>query len=708
MKITLMKMCPLFAIPTILLLAPVHAGSTNPITKVVAMLSKLQQDVIREGEEEQKVYNKFAEMCSDRSRQLHQEIKTAKASIAELSAKIEKADADMVVTQEKLGDCGDQTSSIESDLQKASAVRKKEASNFKAIEQESQTAIGALQRATIVFERNGPKASLVQIEHMQSVTQVLQAMVEASTVDASNAATLTALLQSYRTVSDRSSADSEEDELEGSATDEEETDAPAASVYKGQSKGIVETLQSLLDKAQVQLEDARTAEASSVNSYQMLQQSLEAKLKTVKKQMAESTKALGELKEVKATAKGNLQATTKELNEDEKQLKGLHHECLDKATSFEEATSSRNAELKALAEGKRIILEATGGAAKQKYGMLQTSFLQVRAPSEDTSSVALETLHSVRGLALDMHSISLVALTNQMAKAIKGGTATGMDPFGKVRRLVEGMISKLETEAGAEATKKARCDKELAKSTTSKETKEDTIAKLTIKVHGMAVTSKKLKGEVKELQKELAALAKTQAEMHGLRAAEKANYEKNKPQMEQGLEGVKTALKILRDYYSPARPQKSSSGAAQGIVGMLEVIEVDFSKSLAEMTASEEVAAAEYEAVSKENKIARAQKEQDVKYLTAQHLSLDSAIAESKGDISGVGEELAAVKQYYSVLQQECIAKPDAYEDRKARREKEMAGLNSALEMLSGNVALLQVSARHKTLRGAVRLEPLA
>ena len=40
--------------------------------------------------------------------------------------------------------------------------------------------------------------------------------------------------------------------------------------------------------------------------------------------------------------------------------------------------------------------------------------------------------------------------------------------------------------------------------------------------------------------------------MDKIRADEKAVYEKNKPEMEQGLKGVKLALKILNDYYAKA------------------------------------------------------------------------------------------------------------------------------------------------------------
>jgi len=275
------------------------------------------------------------------------------------------------------------------------------------------------------------------------------------------------------------------------------------------------------------------------------------------------------------------------------------------------------------------------------------------------------------------------------------------DPFGKVKGLIRDMIEKLLKDGDADATKKAYCDKQMSETQTNKEDKEAEIEKLSTQIDVMSAESKKLKGEVGVLQKELAALSRSQAEMDKLRAEEKAVFEKNRPDLEQGVKGVQTALKVLRDYYAQDdKEHASQDGGASGIIGLLEVVESDFSKGLAEMVASEEASAAEYQAATKENDIAKATKEQDVKYKTKEHVGLDKNVAEVTADRSGVDDELSAVMQYFEGVKKECIAKPEPYAEKVKRREAEIAGLKDALTTLNGE-SLLQRSVVHKHLRAS-------
>merc|ERR1719323_208804 len=115
--------------------------------------------------------------------------------------------------------------------------------------------------------------------------------------------------------------------------------------------------------------------------------------------------------------------------------------------------------------------------------------------------------------------------------------------------MISGLIKRLEAEAGTDASEKAYCDEQLAKTAEKKGELEYDLSKLTTKIDQAVARSTKLKGEVKELQAELAALAKGQAEMDQVRAESHSAFVDAKAVLEEGLTGVRHALEVLREYY---------------------------------------------------------------------------------------------------------------------------------------------------------------
>merc|ERR1719353_2825764 len=368
---------------------------------------------------------------------------------------------------------------------------------------------------------------------------------------------------------------------------------------------------------------------------------------------------------------------------------------MTKAEEYEEETKSRGEELKALATAKKIIVETTGGAADQSYIEEATSFMQ----TGDSNHI----VRFIRQLSKKEHSSVLAQLASRMASTVRFGGSNQADIFAKVKGLITDMIEKLEAEAEADATKKAYCDKELAETNQKKDDKNAEIEKLSAKIGSSKAKSAKLKEEVATLQKELAALVKEQAEMDKIRAEEKEAFDTNSAEMEKGLNGVKMALKVLNDYYAKAdKAHSSSDGASSGIIGLLEVCESDFSKNLAEMNAAEESAQSAYDEETKENEIEKTTKKADVKYKTKEAASLDKSVAELTSDKEGVETELSAVLEYLKKIEEECVAKPETYEERKERREAEIAGLKEGLQILNEETAdsLVQLTSR-RVLRGA-------
>merc|ERR1719277_2583394 len=208
------------------------------------------------------------------------------------------------------------------------------------------------------------------------------------------------------------------------------------------------------------------------------------------------------------------------------------------------------------------------------------------------------------------------------------------------------------------------------------------------------------------LQNELAKLAKAQAEMDSLRQQQKEAYTATRAEQMKGLEGVKVAMKMLRDYYASDAAHDAASGAGGGIIGLLETIESDMTKTIAELESGEESAAADYDTMTRKNEIDRASKEQDVKYKAQESKQLDKTAAENTADRTNVQAELDAVNEYLAKIEDQCIAKAETYAERASRREAEIAGLKQALSILESETALIQRLKKHRTLLRGASLRP--
>merc|ERR1719229_1128482 len=422
--------------------------------------------------------------------------------------------------------------------------------------------------------------------------------------------------------------------------------------------------------------------------------------------------------QTKATAEGDLAMTVKTIANLNANLDSANANCMQTASDHEATVAARTEELKVIAEAKKILQDTSSGAVSQTYSLLQTGRSQLRSRRDLKGA---EIASAVKQLANRHHSAALAQLASRISAVMRFGTAGGADPFAKVTGMITDMISKLEAEASSEADEKAYCDEQMSKTEAKKEELEGDDAKLAAKIDSSSAKSAGLKEDVKELQAELAALAKSQAEMDKTRTDEHAAYATAKEELELGLSGVRKALGVLRDYYGgsaaallqggegfraamqqPEMPKMHSkaTGAGTNIIGVLEVVESDFAKNLAKEETEEADAASEYEKMTQENKVTKTLKDQDVAYKTQEFKGLDKSVAELTADKTTLGEELAAVLEYYEKIKGRCIAKPETYEERKARREAEIAGLKEALQTLEEETAFVQRGRRG--LRGGV------
>merc|ERR1719424_2353904 len=201
--------------------------------------------------------------------------------------------------------------------------------------------------------------------------------------------------------------------------------------------------------------------------------------------------------------------------------------------------------------------------------------------------------------------------------------------------------------------------------------------------------------QLQTLAEEQAELAKSMAEATKVRSAEKAENEATIAAAKAGVEAVKSALVVLKEFYAtqgsfvqmkqvPEMEAYSGMGSAKtGVVGMLEVIESDFARLDADTTAAENQAAEEYDSFMADATESKKQKHDAEFKLSLEKDETEFELSQTKKDLAAVTAELKAANDYYEELKPACLQVKVSYAERAAKRQEEIAALKEAYEMLN-------------------------
>jgi chromosome segregation ATPase len=283
-------------------------------------------------------------------------------------------------------------------------------------------------------------------------------------------------------------------------------------------------------------------------------------------------------------------------------------------------------------------------------------------------------------------------------------TRIGADPLAKVKKLIQELIERLLTEAANEANQKGWCDKATADAEQKRDMAVDKSDELNARMAKLEATRDKLTEELKVLTTEMIELTQAQVEAQKMRKEEKAENAETVYQATMGLDAIQRAIEIIGRFYKTAdkaevdldllqgpmddAPEtsfktgsayKGVGGASGGIVGMMQVIESDFIRTIKGTKQAEKDAIKEFNDFMTESSMSLAEKkmasEQKTKYKTetVQNLDDDSEDLIAKtSTISTSIEELIKLKGV-------CVDTGMSYADRVAAREEEIAALKKAL-----------------------------
>merc|ERR1719393_249505 len=280
----------------------------------------------------------YSKWCDSESNEKEDAITSHKRTIGDLEAEIADATARISELGTEVEELAGKISDAEGELKDATGIREQEKAAFTESETELVDTVDGLERALVVLKRG--QTSFLQArdqDEMDKLTMSLGKIIEASWVNKKDKAAVQALLQSK-------SAEADEDlSLQPRAKTSE---------YESHGSGILDTLSDMKEKAESTLSDARTAEMKAAHEYEMLKQSLETQMSTMKKRMSEATTEKSGLEEAKSSAEEELASTKKTLAEDEKYLQELTQSCSMKAKEWATRQKDAAGELAAIAKAK--------------------------------------------------------------------------------------------------------------------------------------------------------------------------------------------------------------------------------------------------------------------------------------------------------------------------------------------------------------------
>lgn len=668
----------------------VHADeSASPaVLRVLQMLTDLQGEVIKEGKDAAQVFDTQKQLCSTRSKGLRASYSDRKAQKDQLEADLAQSKVEIETMNSKIEDLMMSIAGDQLDLKEATKLRKEDEDIFREHQKDIAGTVDALDRALAFVGHEQRKSyksdALVQMETGgREVADALKVVVEASTLSAADQTKLSALLQTSQSAGAQSADDAEDAALD-SALDSQ------LAARSSNAAGLVTLLNEILEKAQNELETLRSEEKHKLHSFEALRQSIENKIKYRQRDVDNSKSRKNEASKRKASAEEDLVLALKSMKDDEAMLRDLQKSCITKASKYENGVQSRADEVNALSQAKRIISE--------KLGPPSLSFLQVKRVSQaisddDQTAAASAAARSVRRLAVRMNSPALIELAGRLDYVSKGSTRTRYgagDPLKKVRSMVEGMISTLEHQDRADAEHDSFCKKEMSAAAIKRDDRQDDVDKFTTQIdQGKSVVAH-LAEEISVLRKELSEIADTQLKMVKVRNEEKEAHAKEIKIHSDGIDALKMALQVLRVFYTKIG---DPSGRGQKVFSILEYTQSGLHKSVILLQAEEKEARNDHQKIMKENDLTKAAKEKEVNFRMVQTTKLQKAISELSADNAAANEELDALKDYLEKLKDQCIAKPEPFEERQQRRQKEIQGLKEALAALDGS-SQLQVEAR--------------
>jgi len=343
-----------------------------------------------------------------------------------------------------------------------------------------------------------------------------------------------------------------------------------------------------------------------------------------------------------------------------------------------------------------IEAEAEISESEEAVGFLQKRSVQKHTPASDDGGRQL-IISLLKGKGKELKSTLLTSLATRIAG----------DPFGKIKKLIQELIERLLQEAANESNQKGWCDKATADAKQKRTYAAESIEDLNSNMAKLAALSDKLGEEIDTLTTDIKKLKDEQAAAEKIRKEENEENAHTVKEARAGLEAVTMAIDILTKFYKTSAKAEVDLSLAQGpaddapdagfdngeaykgaqaesggIVGMMEVIQSDFERTIKEtQKAEKEAEQAHYEFMTETGK-SLAEKNVALKEKTRLKDETDEKFNDAQDELNAQTQILVTSIKELIELKAACIDTGMSYADRVAMREQEIASLKKALCIL--------------------------
>jgi predicted nucleic acid-binding Zn-ribbon protein len=669
----------------------INAEALNPVTRVVQLMEGLIKKTEADGKAEEDLFQQY--ICWYKTVTSSKKASNAEASdrIESLTAYIDDVKSGRIEFTSERKDLEAEIEKLNTEIETATDMRKKENEDFLAAKDEMEKAIAALEKAVDVL---GSATADHKEGVLTSVGFDLRRAVQ--------------LGQNFLSDQD---ARLLEQALDGQVPDVDwkklNRKATFKMKYKARSLKIQEILADMLQTFEDNLAEATKKEKDTKASFDTLMGSKNSQLSAAQDALSAGDGEGASRTLAADEAQEEVDALTTQVSNDEKYISQAEASYAEKVVEWKERKRLRTEEIASISKAIEILASDDAKDTMSASFKSQGNFFLQESGCQRKK--ATKVMHKLRAMATKHNDPRLSALAVKVHMHSKGH-------FDKIVAEVMKMVSDLHEEADEDLKVKETCEADRMSNT-------KTAKKMAQAMDDETALINRKKADIEAMQKEIAGIVahikelKLQLEEAAIqRTKENVEYKASKADDEAAAVLIGKSKDVLEKFYQDnglalaqtgkrvaqpevvageapppppttwADPYGGNKGSTNGIISLLEMVKTDVEKDIKTATANEAKAKTDYDTFKTETDALIKSLESEKASLEGEVGDAETAIVNAKATRTDKKKVLDDTMAFLRSIASSCDYMAVNFELRKANREAEIDGLIEAGTSLEGGV----------------------